>query len=344
MNQSKFWKRLIVLGLSATLLLSGCGGGDKSGGSKSEDQSSASSSTDKSEGPKDYSKYNAYMDLYGELSDIEDILLVYFENVDYTKEFAVLEGGDYAAIKDAVQFYTGHAYRVQEALGYVDEEPAYPEVDAAVRALGDSPEKMMDALDDLASYMSFDDYKDDNLARAAEIHADLWEALQVFGTYYGEMMDAMDDLADETRDDDMEDMLNEGQMILYNSRLMIHASEDILNDIWEQIMAAADTADPDAEFELPELDKTNISPLFDQFNTAYEELTAAMAKEEEQEKVFTGPVAEGSMQLYTTKVNNLYVKMGELANALNEGLDYSEVYDNASDALSSMIDGYNSII
>ena len=53
MNQSKFWKRLIVLGLSAALLLSGCGGGDKSGGSKSEDQSSASSSTDKSEGPKD---------------------------------------------------------------------------------------------------------------------------------------------------------------------------------------------------------------------------------------------------------------------------------------------------
>ena len=192
--------------------------------------------------------------------------------------------------------------------------------------------------------MRTDDYKDDNLARAAEIHADLWEALQVFGTYYGEMMDAMDDLADETRDDDMEDMLNEGQMILYNSRLMIHASEDILNDIWEQIMAVADTADPDAEFELPELDKTNISPLFDQFNTAYEELTAAMAKKEEQEKVFTGPVAEGSMQLYTTKVNNLYVKMGELANALNEGLDYSEVYDNASDALSSMIDGYNSII
>lgn len=348
MNQKKFWVKAIGMALCAALLLTGCSGGGTSGSDtsakKTDASSSSSSDVSSSEGPKDYSKYNAYMGLYDELSDMEDILFEYFMNVDYTEDFALVEGGDYAAIKDVVEYYTGRAYVAREALEYVDEEPSYPEVDAAVRALGDSPEKMMDALEDLASYMLFDDYKDDNLAKAPEIHAAIWDALQVFGPYYGEMMDAMDALADEIRDEDMEDMLNNGEMVLYHSRMMIHSSQDILNDIWSQIEGAIETMDPEAEFVLPEIDGTNLAPLFAQFNTAYEELTTAMSKAEELEKVFTGPTAETAAELYSKKVDSLYIRMGELANALNEGLDYSEAYDSANEALNSMIDGYNAII
>ena len=346
MNQKKRWVRGIALALSAALLLSGCGGGgNKSSASTSGDPggSSASSSADQSGGPVDYSKYNAYMDLYGELSDIEDVLMAYFMNVDYTEDFSVAEGGDYAAIKDAVQYYTGHAYMAREALEYVDEQPSYPRVDAAVRALGDSPEKMMDALDSLSSYMIFGDYEDDNLAKAKEIHAKIWEALQVFGTYYGEMMDAMDELADATRDEDMENMLNEGQMILYHSRVMIHTSEDILDEIWDQLEAALDAADPEAEFELPVIDMTSLSGLFGEFNDAYGELSTELESEEEQAKVFTGPVS-GTVQLYKMRVDALYVQMGKLAQALMDDADYGDIYDATSSALSDMINAYNMVI
>lgn len=345
MNQKKFWVRVVGLGLCAALLLSGCGG-DKNSTSQSgnkSDVNSASSSADQSSAAKDYSKYNAYMDLYGELGDIEEVLLTYFANVEYTEEFSVAEGGDYAAIKDAVEFYTGHAYRAREALEYVDEEPSYPKVDAAVRALGDSPEKMMDALDSLNSYMVFNDYEKDGLAKAKEIHAEIWDALQVFGLYYGEMMDAMDELADETRDDDMENLLNEGQMILYHSRVMIHTSEDILDDIWDQLEDSLTAADPEAEFALPAIDMTNLSPLFGEFNTAYEELSTALSSEEEQAKAFTGPVS-GTVQLYKMRVDKLYTQMGQLAQALMDGADYGDIYDATSDALSEMIDTYNMII
>ena len=346
MNQKNHWMKVVTLALCAALLLPGCSGGGTGGNdtsTKKTDASSSSSSDVSSEAPKDYSKYNAYMDLYSELSDIEDVLFVYFMNVDYAEEFSVAEGGDYAAIKDAVEFYTGHAYRAREALEYVDEEPSYPRVDAAVRALGDSPENMMDALDKLASYMRFDDFEDDNLAEAKEIHAKIWDAMQVFGTYYGEMMDAMDELADATRDEDMEDMLNEGQMILYHSRVMMHTSEDILDGIWEQLEAAIDAADPEAEFVLPAIDMTGLSPLFGEFNTAYEELTAALDSEEEQAKVFTGS-RSGMVSLYKMRVDSLYTQMGQLAQALMDGADYGDIYDATSGALSDMIDNYNMVI
>lgn len=346
MNRKNHWKKLAALALCAVLLLSGCGG--KAGGSSSQkaDASSSNDSSDSSSGAsaRDYSKYNSYMELYGELSDMEDILLEYFMNVDYTEDFALLEGGDYGAMKENVQYYTGHAYIARDALEYVDEEPSYPKVDAAVRALGESPEQMMDALEALASYMLFDDFQKDNLARAPEIHAGIWEALQVFDPYYGEMMDAMDELAAELRDEDMEDMLNDGQLILYHSRIMIHNSEDILGDIWDQLEVSFENMDPEDDFVLPEIDTANIMPMFDQVNAAYEELTAALADEEQQAKVFTGPAADVSIQMYTRTVDALHARMGELANVLKDGLDYSDAYDSASDALSSMIDGYNGLI
>lgn len=342
MNRKKFWRSVMGLSLCAALLLSGCGG--KGGKDESDLTSSPETPEEETNGEADYSKYNAYMDLYDSLSEMEEILIAYFMNVEYAEDFALAEGGDYGALKEAAEFFTGNTYIAERALEYAEEEPAYAKVDAAVRALGDSPAKMMDALDSLASYMRFNEFEQDSLARAPEIHAQLWEAFQVYNQYYGQMMDAMDELAAETRDDDLEGLLDDGQLILYHSRMMIHNSEDILENIWNQWEASLENSDPEAELVLPEIDRTEIAPLFAAFNTAYEELTAALGSQEEREKVFSGPVAEGATELYTTKVNTLYVRMGALADALNEGQDYSEAYDSASDALSSMIDGYNSII
>ena len=50
------------------------------------------------------------------------------------------------------------------------------------------------------------------------------------------------------------------------------------------------------------------------------------------------------MKLYTSKVDSLYVRMGTLMGVVNEGGDYSEAYDSAREARSSMVSGYNSII
>lgn len=333
--------RNLVLGLGAALLLGGCVGNPAADpGKPSETPSPSEAQTEGA--PKDYSKYNSYLGLYRQMNEMLDILDVYFANVEYAPDFAMAEGGDYAAIKDAADFYTANTYSVQVALDYAGEEPSYASVDAAVRALGDSPLELMKAIKGLSGYTQFSEYEEDNLAKAPEIHAAIWEPMQIFSTYYGEFMNAVDELADELDGEGLEDLKNRGQMILYHSKLMLGSGDDIIDEVNGQIDAA--NQNPDAEFVLPELDRTALAPLFDAFNTAYTDLMAAMEDEEEQAKVFTGVVAEGAMQLYTTKVNTLYVKMGSLAQALNDGSDYFDAYDEMIDAYNSMVSGYNSII
>lgn len=332
---------VLALGLSAALLLCSCGeSGDRSSSSPSPSET-ASESVPPEDAPKDYSKYNSYLHLSEKLSEMVDILDVYFMQVEYAPEFALAEGGDYALIKDAVDFYIGNTYKLEEALDYSDEDPAYTRLDAAVRALGDSPVKLMEAIEDLSNYMQFDGYQEDNLAKAPEIHAAIWEPLQIVSTYYNEFMNAMDELAAETRGEDLEDLKDEDMMILYYSSIMIYSSQDIQSHIWDKLEAA--NMDSEEEFVLPEIDMTELSPLFDDFNKAYEELTKAMADEEQQAKVFTGPVAESAMKLYTNKVDSLYSWAGRLAKTLTEGGDYYDDFFSMSDAISSMIDGYNSL-
>ena len=349
MNQKKLWTGMICLALSAALLLTGCGGkggsdksgSDTSGGGGKSDVSSSASSEDKSDQPVDYSKYNAYLDLADEIGgEIEPILEVYFSNVSFDPSFTVT--GDYAAIKEAVEFYTPNTYLVEKALDYLAEEPAYPEADAALRDLGDSPVKVMEALNHLGSYMRFDEFEEDNLAKAREIHAELWSALQVYDANYEAFLAAFDILASQGEEDSLNQLLKEEQMILYHSLCLIRTSEDILNDVWSQI----DAANTGEETVLPEIDMTDLSPMFNDFQTAYDGLNQAMETESEREKVstFTGKIGDSALDLYKNKVNSLYSRMGSLSEAVTGGTEYAEAFNSASEAIDSMIGGYNSIL
>ena len=203
---------------------------------------------------------------------------------------------------------------------------------------------MMEALDDLAAYMRFDDFEDDNMAKAPEIHAALWKALEIYDTYYNNYLDAVSEMASGSRDEDRAELLEEGQMVLYHSLTMIHTSQDILDEIWTQVEAANAETGPEDEMVIPSIDMTNLSALFGQIQTAYDGLNEALEDQEEKEKVFSGPVGDSAMKLYMNKVNSLYSCMGRLAEDLTGDIDYAEDYNKASEAISSMIDGYNSII
>ncbi len=348
MNQKKRWLNVVALALCGALLLSACSsGGDGSGsGDESGKSGGASSSGDvSSEPPKDYSKYNTYLKVSDIIDDdIEPALSAYFENVDYTEEFSII--GDYGAIKEGVQFFTAMTYTVEEAMKYAGEEPAYPKADAAIKAMGDSMIQVIEALEELSSYMSFDDYEEDNLARAPEIHSQLWQALQVYDTYYTDFLDAINEMANATRDEDRAELLEDGEMVLYHSLTMIHTSQDILDQIWVQIEAANEGMGPEDPLVLPEIDMAELAPLFDQVQTAYEDLNGALANEEERSKIssFTGVIGDNSLALYNNKVESLLSWVNRLKTDLTEGTDYAEDFNKMNEAISSMIDGYNVII
>ena len=344
MKWKNYWIKVFALALCGALLLSSCSGGG-SESTKKPDVSSASSGDVSDEVQEDYSKYNAYLKIADIISDdIEPALSYYFENVDYAETFAVI--GDYSAIEEGVRFYIATTYTVEEAMKYAKEEPAYPKADAAMTAMGDSMIQVMEALEDLASYMSFDDFEKDNMAKAPEIHAQLWQALQVYDVYSVNFLDAISEMASATRDDDRASLLKRGELVLYHSLTMIHTSEDILDLIWAQIETANAEIGPEEEMILPEIDMTQLSPLFDQFQTAYEDLNGALANEEERSKIstFTGVVGDNALKLYNNKVESLLSWVNRLKNDLTEGADYAEDFNKVSEAIGSMIDGYNSII
>ena len=337
------WKRTLALALGGTLLLSGCGG--KTEKEPEPTVAPTPSPVAESSAPKDYSKYNAYLELSDEIYEMEGVLSAYFTIVDYAPEFALVEGGDYAALKETFQFYTGNSYPARQALEYAGEDPAYPAADEAVKNLDTSPSDVMTALEHIAAYLRFDDYEEDSLAKAPELHAELWAALETYDQYYGVFLSAMDDLDRQTEDEDLAQLLEEGELILYHTRSLLQNGNDILDDIMAQVSAAAET-DPAGELGLPAIDLTVISGLVAQFQTHYDSLIQALDTQEEREKVdnFTGTAGDAARELFTTRLNALYNAMGQLAGVLMDGTDYTDAFNSTIDALNTMVDEYNRII
>lgn len=337
------WMKLLCLTLAACLLVGVLAGCD---GKKDQESAQPSESAPVESAPVDYSKYNAYIDLADEMAEMEEVLNVYFQNVAYEETFLVVEGGDYANIKEAVQFYTGLSYTAEKALEYANEEPAYPEADAAVLALGDSVKEVMDALDHLGSYMRFDEYVDDSMARAPEIHAELWAALQTYDAHYPEFLNALSALDDQTDEENMELLKESGQNILYHSRLFMRAGEAIQNEVWNQLAAAVEDAPETEDLALPAIDMAALAPMVEEFNTAYNDLTAALGDQDELEMVpaFVGDHAENIQSIYKNRVDGLYVKMGELVQAMNEGSEYIQALEDVDGAMSDLISAYNNVI
>lgn len=338
------WMKLLCLCLAACLLVGALAGCD---GKKEKEGAAPSQSAPSESAPAtDYSKYNAYIDLADEMAAMEEVLDVYFQNVAYDQTFALAEGGDYGNIKDAVEFYTGLSFAAQKALDYANEEPAYPEADAAVLALGSSVEEVMTALEHLGSYLRFDDYVEDNMARAPELHAELWAALQTYDAHYPEFLNAMSALDDQTNEENLTQLKESGQNILYQSQLFLRGGEAIQNEIWNQLAAAMGETPESEEMTWPTIDMTPLAPLVDQFNTAYTDLTAALADQAELEMVpaFVGDHGENIQSIYKNRVDGLYAKMGALVQAMEEGADYLEPLEDVDGAVSDLIDAYNNVI
>lgn len=194
------------------------------------------------------------------------------------------------------------------------------------------------------TYLKVSDIIDDDIEPALSAYfenVDYTEEFSIIGDY-----GAINEMANATRDEDRAELLEDGEMVLYHSLTMIHTSQDILDQIWVQIEAANEGMGPEDPLVLPEIDMAELAPLFDQVQTAYEDLNGALANEEERSKIssFTGVIGDNSLALYNNKVESLLSWVNRLKTDLTEGTDYAEDFNKMNEAISSMIDGYNVII
>lgn len=326
--------RLGTLLLTAGLLLSGCTGG----GTPAADNSSApaeSASPAPSEST-DFRKYNAYSDVMSDIYEMDGMLAAYFTVVQNQPEFALAEGMDYSMLEDAFYNYVSLDIIMSTALDYNTEEPAYPEQDALLLELEQPYSDMCDALEALSDYLSFDHYVDDNMAQAAELHTQIYEAVGPFDQAAWPFVESMYVLDQETEQLELDRLQAEGMDIAFYSRTLTNICNEMDADIWAQLESAE---------SLPALDMTNLESLYTQYQETYASLIAAMEDPEQVEKVYSWSSDEYWSDTYrdnfTAALADVNTSIAAFMEQARSQADYSQSYEQFYTAVSELIDQYN---
>lgn len=327
--------------LILTLLLSGCAGGQESSEDSTADQTTETTSSDQtgdSDQPVDYSKYNAYLRVVESVSEMEGLLSSYFTVVQNQPEFALLDGMDYSMLADAFDFYHFDSVSMEVALGYCDSDPDYPEQDELLTALNEPYMTMGGVLDDITDYIQWDEYAEDNLAKAAQLHTQLYAALTAFDQAALPFTESMDVLDEATEQQELERLKSEGLDIAYYSTLLFDVADQIDAEVWAQISQAQTGT-------LPVLDMTNLETLYAQHQEAFAGLTTALADADQVAAQWTQEGTRDTMQSYYADLaNNADVALSNFMTAARSQGDYSESYDSYFSWISRLIDQYNNSI
>lgn len=322
--------------LTLSLVLSGCTGGQNTTGGT--DSSAVPTPSPTADQALDFTKYNAYLDVLDSVYEMDALLTAYFTVVQDQPEFALVEGMDYSMLDEDFSFYTFSSYPMEKAMGYRDEEPDYPEQDALLTALEEPFLAMGEILDDLGWYISYSEYEEDGMAKAAQLHTQLYEVVRDFDEAAFPFMDSMDVLDQSTEQQELDRLKSEGMDIAYYSRIIVNLSYDIDDEIWTQL-AQADTEG------LPTLDMTNLETLYQQHQEAYAELTKALADPEQVKTIWPDDSSsESQAELYGTAVEDVNTALDNFMQAARSQADYSSSYESYTYQVSFLVDLYNSVI
>ena len=333
--------------LILALLLSGCSFGNSStdtdtdGASVSDDAGTDSTAEEQEDAdqPVDYSKFNAYLEVLDNVYEMDELLTNYFTVVQYQPEFALVDGAEYSMLDDVFGFYSFNSYIMEDAMGYCDEDPDYPEQDELLKQLEQPYQTMGEVLGELGWYISYQEYDEDNFSEAAALHTRLYEAVEAFDEVALPFIESMNVLDEATEAEELERLQAEGWDIAYYSRILVSVSNDIDTEIWEQLSAV------EIGTTLPPLDMTNLETLYTEHQEAYTSLTEALADPACVEVVWPDSVtADAEAELFTTAANNVNSALESFMTAARNQTDYSESYDAYFTACSKLIDLYNSMI
>ena len=195
---------------------------------------------------------------------------------------------------------------------------------------------MCDALGELSDYLSFDRYVDDNMAQAAQLHAQIYEAVGPFDQAAWPFVESMQVLDQETEQLELDRLEAEGMNIALYSRMITNICSEMDADVWAQLENAE---------SLPALDMTNLESLYTQYQEAYANLTAAMEDPEQVEKVYSWSSDEYWSDTYrdnfTTAIADVNTAIAAFMEDARSQADYSQSYEQFYTAVSELIDQYN---
>lgn len=215
--------KILIVFWALALMLSGCGGSGEGTATP------APTATPEPEVP-NYYKYNTYLDALNYLYENVDYLNKYFSVVAYQEEFAVLDGGEYGDLQMSVGTAIGDPMdRLGTCLELAEEEPSYPDMDAAMKALIPLAKENEEALLAISSYARSGDWREDNLVKASQLHAALLPTMDPFLTALTAAAEQLDLLDESFQDEELARMRENGEMIAYYSNLLLNETVEFYN-------------------------------------------------------------------------------------------------------------------
>lgn len=207
----------------------------------------------------DIIKYNIYVEMNNYMVEVLDNVDSYYLVVEYADEFAFVPDSGYDYKFDIRYLNTDI---IDDALAVADMEPAYEKLDDLAKQVAEPMRAMMDGFNKINKSS---DFADNQYAKAKEYHAEIQGNVEAFEQLAYAFMDEISVIGNERMAAHEQKMLDEGNLIIYNSSHAITIVNQILAECYAQ---GVDDAN------ITELDLTNIRPL-------YEELVATVAAYDE---------------------------------------------------------------
>ena len=170
-------------------------------------------SADSGESDDELTQYNNYVDFSNFLTgNFEDNIGRYFEGVEPETEFKVIEGGHYTTVSFS-------DYDTEQVQSYLDQANAgtnFPDLDEQVKTLAPIVLETMKVYNEAASYGDLQAYKDDQYAKAQEIHSRLFPLVQSYIDPADTYTAAIHSLSVERQQEEMQRMKDNGLTIRYD--------------------------------------------------------------------------------------------------------------------------------
>lgn len=249
-------KRLAVLGaVMLALVISGCSSAEKMISKGVNDAAEKIGDAASDTGVASTEAYNNYVDLYNSMASgsLKRCIGYYFEGVQDTEEFEVVEGESYTSY--------GFSEYDYELIDNVEEQAkqgtGYEKLDAAAAAICPTARRLMELIDSAAAYGNQQGYADDDYAKAKEIHAEFYPLLKTYYTDASVFANELDIVAEKRSAKELEDLKNNGYEIRSSMLEMMNLAAKISSVLYadENITSA----------NITELDVTNIKPLYNEF-------------------------------------------------------------------------------
>lgn len=176
----------------------------------------------------DLDLYNAYVDLYNFLNNgFDQAINRYFRNVEFQEEFVHVKE-DY----DTCSFSKYDFNKIEKVHELLSEKPDRSGIDQAFLQNSDTIAGILTTMNDIYEYTDMKSYLDDDYAKGAAQHAELWGQLVTYEENIGEFMVLFLDEVAVAQEGYLEKLKEEGYEVLYAANLVIGSAQAIQDELY----------------------------------------------------------------------------------------------------------------